>query len=105
MPIICDHAVQIFRYHGGQRTPSTERAAIHKLPILGRKFDQLPEGLASIGSPNELEEFGRLYMKEGGMILVSSQRQPVANNRDRRLLKTPPATYGNPFVKRKRETP
>jgi N12 class adenine-specific DNA methylase len=52
--------------------------AIHELPLLGRKFDQSPEGLESIGSQNEFEEFGRTYMKEGGMVLVSAQRQPVA---------------------------
>lgn len=52
--------------------------AIYKLPLLGRKFDQLPEGLASMGSTAEFEEFGRSYMKEGGMVLVSAQRQPVA---------------------------
>ena len=52
--------------------------ALYELPLLGRKFDQSPEGLESIGSQKEFEEFGRLYMKEGGMILVSAQRQPVA---------------------------
>ena len=52
--------------------------ATYKLPLLGRKFDQLPEGLASMGSTAEFEEFGRSYMKEGGMVLVSAQRQPVA---------------------------
>jgi hypothetical protein len=52
--------------------------AVYKLPILGRKFDQVPEGLESIGSQSEFEEFGSLYMKEGGMVLVSAQRQPVA---------------------------
>jgi len=36
--------------------------AIHELPLLGRRFDQHPEGLASMGSTAEFEEFGRLYM-------------------------------------------
>ena len=52
--------------------------ALHEIPLLGRKFDESPEGLESIGSQKEFEEFGRLYMKEGGMVLVSAQRQPVA---------------------------
>ncbi|MFZ4436834.1 MAG: JAB domain-containing protein [Syntrophales bacterium] len=52
--------------------------AIYKLPLLGRKFDRSPEGLESIGSQNDFEEFGAKYMKEGGMVLLSAQRQPVA---------------------------
>jgi len=52
--------------------------AIYKLPVFGRKFAENPEGLHSMGSTAEFDEFGRLYMKEGGMVLVSAQRQPVA---------------------------
>lgn len=78
MPII---AITASRYSdnmwSSEPLPPKEPAA-YKLPILGRKFDQVPEGLESIGSQSEFEEFGRLYMKAGGMVLVSAQRQPVA---------------------------
>ena len=77
MPII---AIAPSSYsNGGTVKPlPPKEPAIHKMPLLGRKFDQLPEGLGSITDENALADFGSLYLKDGGMILLSAQRQPVA---------------------------
>ncbi|MCX5819737.1 MAG: hypothetical protein NT047_07485 [Deltaproteobacteria bacterium] len=57
--------------------PAKEKA-IHSIPVLGRKYDQIPQKLQSITGPDEFEAFGRLHLKNGGIALFSSQRQPVA---------------------------
>uniref|UniRef100_A0A6M3KQ94 Putative methyltransferase n=1 Tax=viral metagenome TaxID=1070528 RepID=A0A6M3KQ94_9ZZZZ len=48
------------------------------LNVLGRKFDIPPEGMGQLNSPGETEVFGRMYLPDGGLILLSRQREPVA---------------------------
>lgn len=50
----------------------------HKMSILGRKFEQYPRGLDSVIGPEELDAFGEIYLKDGGIVLLSAQNQPVA---------------------------
>jgi hypothetical protein len=52
--------------------------AVHSFDVLGRKFDQHPEGLIGITDQIKLSEFGDKHLPDGGIILINGQNNPLA---------------------------
>lgn len=63
--------------HSSNPLPAKEPKT-HKMSILGRKFEQPTRGLDSISGKEELAAFGEIYLRDGGIVLLSAQNEPVA---------------------------